>query len=65
MEMIEQFLYRLFQKAPNYMLAFVFCLMGTVFAAMNKNPNIDMLILFDVNVGLALLMAYWLDPNNK
>lgn len=56
---------RMFVSAPNYMMAFVLCMAGTLVAALTKNPDWYWLLVSDANVALWLLVAYWLDPNKK
>ena len=56
---------RLFCKAPNYIMAFAFCMAGTVMSALTKNPDWYWLLLSDANVAIWLLVAYWLDPNKR
>lgn len=54
---------RIFRAAPNYVMAFVLCLAGTVMAALTKNPDWYWLLVSDANVAIWLLVAYWLDPH--
>ena len=54
---------RIFWKAPNYVMAFVFCMAGTIMAALTKDPDWYWLLISDANVAIWLLVAYWLDPN--
>ena len=54
---------RMFNAAPNYMIAFTFCAAGTVMSALTKNPDWYWLLVSDVNVAIWLLVAYWLDPH--
>lgn len=53
---------RIFLAAPNYVMAFVLCLSGTVMAALTKSPDWYWLLVSDANVAIWLLVAYWLDP---
>lgn len=54
---------KMFDKAPNYLLSFVFCLSGTIMAALSKDADWYWLLVSDANVATWLLVAYWLDPN--
>lgn len=56
---------KMFFAAPNYLLAFAFCIAGTITAALTKNPDWYWLLVSDANVALWLLVAYWLDPNKR
>ena len=63
--MMAQILTRMFRAAPNYLLAFVFCIAGTITAVLTKNPEWHWLLVSDANVAVWLLVAYWLDPNKR
>ena len=47
----------------NYIAAFAICLIGTVLAALTRNPDIHWLMVSDGNVALSLFIAWFLDKD--
>ncbi len=48
-------------KYANYWLAFIFCITGTIMAALSKYPDAQWLLISDMNVALWLTVAAILD----
>jgi hypothetical protein len=63
--MMDEILTKIFEKAPNYTLAFLMCFACSIMAMMGKGADIKFLILSDINVAIFLFIAYLLDVNRS
>jgi len=49
----------------NYLLSAAFTILGTVMALLSKYPDYYWLMVSDLNVALALFVAWITDPNRR
>lgn len=56
----------MFWRAPNYLIAMLFCVAFTVMAALaGRDDSIRWLIVSDINVAIWLTVAWFFDPNRS